>query len=462
MNQDKAISIFERARKFAACDDVEVILAATRSSLTRFANNYIHQNVAEDGVLISVRTTFDGKTARATTNKTDDDSLKRALRSAEMLTRVQEQDPEMPPMAGFQNAVEADRPSRYFEATARATPEERAETVGKMVEVAKRHGIVAAGIYSTGESFEAILNSRGLSAFHRQTMAEASITMMADKTGSSGWQKLNAPDKSSLDPEVLAETAAQKAVDSADPKELGPGRYTVILEPSAVLDLMGFMFYDFGAQAVLDERSFLNGRTGTRLFGENISIFEDAYHPLQAGTMHDGEGIPRQRVTLVEHGVIRNLVFSRASAAKMKGSPLAAGLSDIQPTGHGFPLPNEIGDAPMNIVFSGPAPGEEKTVEQMIAETERGVLVTRLWYIREVEPFEKILTGMTRDGTFLVENGRIQHGIRNFRFNQSLVETLQKVDSMGEPRRASGEESFDMVVPAMKVRDFNFTEVTRF
>ncbi|MGH9602474.1 MAG: metallopeptidase TldD-related protein, partial [Terriglobales bacterium] len=159
---------------------------------------------------------------------------------------------------------------------------------------------------------------------------------------------------------------------------------------------------------------------------------------------------------------VKNLVYARATAEKMKRSELAAQAGRIESTGHGFPLPNEMGEAPMNIVFdSGPA-ASTQTVEQMVAGTERGILVTRLWYIREVDQYEKILTGMTRDGTFLIENGKVKHGVRNFRFNQSLVHMLSSVEAMSAPMRTSGEESFDMVVPAMKVRDFNFTEVTKF
>jgi predicted Zn-dependent protease len=167
-------------------------------------------------------------------------------------------------------------------------------------------------------------------------------------------------------------------------------------------------------------------------------------------------------VLLVENGVVKRLVYARATAKKMKESEYAAKVGPIEPTGHGFPLPNEIGEAPMNIVFAGPEAKAAKTVQQMIGTTERGVLVTRLWYIREVDPYEKILTGMTRDGTFYVENGKLQHGVRNFRFNQSLIHMLCNVEEMSTPVRASGEESFDMVVPAMKVREFNFTEVTKF
>jgi predicted Zn-dependent protease len=235
----------------------------------------------------------------------------------------------------------------------------------------------------------------------------------------------------------------------------------VVLEPAAVLDLLGFMFFDFGGTALLEQRSFLNNRLGTKLFGENVTIHDDVYHPLQSGAAFDGEGVPRQRVTLVEKGVVKNLVYSRATAQKMQKSELASQLGKIDPTGHGFPLPNEIGDAPMNIVVEG-GNKEAQTVDQMVSSTERGILVTRLWYIREVDPYEKILTGMTRDGTFLIENGKLVSGVRNFRFNQSLVDMLQNVAALGTSVRASGEESFDMVVPPMKVNNFNFTEITKF
>ncbi|HEX4603515.1 MAG TPA: metallopeptidase TldD-related protein, partial [Candidatus Angelobacter sp.] len=313
-------------------------------------------------------------------------------------------------------------------------------------------------IYSSSQSVEAIVNSNGLSVFHRQTSAEVSITMLADK--SSGWQKANTPDVRNIDAVRLAEIAAQKARDSAQPQEIPPGKYTVILEPAAVLDLAGFMFWDFGGLTVLDQRSFLNNRIGTKLFGENITIVDDVAHPLQSNAAFDGEGVGRSRVNLVEKGVVRSLVYARGTAEKMRKSEYKDKVGEIRVTGHGFPLPNEMGEAPTNIVFV--TPGGEQTIEQMIAGTERGILITRLWYIREVDPYEKILTGMTRDGTFLVEGGKVRHGLLNFRFNQSLIEMLNNVEAMGKAVRASGEESFDMVAPAMKIRGFNFTEVTKF
>jgi len=364
------------------------------------------------------------------------------------------------PMADAGEGARATQPAamRFFEETAAVTPELRAETVKKIVAVAEREKLVTAGIVSSSESVEGLFNSRGLARWHRQTSSEISITMLAGD--SSGWQKSNSPNIANLDALMLAEIAARKARDSAGPREIPAGKYTVILEPAAVLDMVGFMFFDFGGLAVLDQRSFLNNRVGTKLFGENISIWDDVGHPLQSGAPFDGEGMARERVHLVEKGIVQRLVYARATAEKMKHSEHKDNVGSIAATGHGFPLPNEMGEAPMNIVFEPPQ--KPQTVEQMIASTEQGVLVTRLWYIREVDPYEKILTGMTRDGTFLIENGKVRQGIRNFRFNESLIHMLSNVDAMGSPVRASGEESFDMVVPAMKVREFNFTEVTKF
>jgi predicted Zn-dependent protease len=463
LTRDQASDLFSRLRKYSTADEVEAYFYGGHSALTRFANNVIHQNVADENYGVSVRATFGGRTARASTNKLDDESLKRVVLAAESLAKVQHPDPDLLPMPTSQerdaaNAMRGSLPSRHFAETASITPEERAAEVGRMVAIADRHKLTTAGTYSNSESIEGIFNSRGLSDWHTQTSAEASVTMMAGD--SSGWQKANSPNMRDVDAAQLAETAARKAISSAVPKEIAAGKYTVILEPAAVLDIVGFMFWDFSGQAILDERSFLNNRIGTQLFGGNLDIWEDVSHPLQSGAPFDGEGMRRQRVPLVEKGIVNRVVYARGTAEKMKKSEFAAKVRMIAPTGHGFLLPNEVGETPSNIVVDAPA--NPQTVDEMIASTERGVLVTRLWYIREVDPYEKILTGMTRDGTFLVEDGKVQAGVRNFRFNESLIHMLSNVEATGTPVRASGEESFDMVVPAMKIRDFNFTEVTKF
>jgi PmbA protein len=435
--------IVERVLKLSDADETEVEIDVTTDALTRFANNMIHQNVAEQTLSISVRTVVDGRTARVTTNKTDEESLRRAASTAMSLARNEPKNPDLLPMLRQQKYQKV---ARFFAATAESTPQDRARAVKRVCQMADKAKQTAAGIFSSGSMQNVFANSRGLFAQHQQTRSEFSVTILEEH--SSGWAKFNSPDIRNIDPDELAARASRKAADSRNPREIPAGHYTTILQPPAVLDLLGFLFYDFAGTAVLDKRSCFTGRMGTKLFGENILLWDDVYHPLQTGEPFDGEGVPKQRVLLVDRGVPKNLVYSRATAKKMKAKP----------TGHGFSLPNDYGEAPMNLVFAG----GDKSMDEMVRSTEQGILVTRLWYIREVDPYEKILTGMTRDGTFLVENGRVAGGIRNFRFNQSILEMLSKVEMLGPAVRAAGEESFEMVVPAMKVRDFHFSEVTKF
>jgi PmbA protein len=439
----KIIDAVLRLGKTAGANETEVHFDETIEALTRFANNAVHQNVSEHGITVSVRTVVDGRTARASTNRLDEDSLRRAVESSLQLAHSQPKNRNLLPMSGKQRYRIV---NRFSSQTAALSAEARARAVKQASDLAIRNGQVAAGIFSSGQSQLALGNSRGLFATHRQTHAEFSITMQNDPAAS--WAKANSGDVRKIDPQALAKRASEKASMARDAKELAPGKYTVILEPAAVLDLVGFLFYDFAATALEDQRSCLNKRMGKQLFGKNISIVDDVYHPFQLGAPFDGEGMPRQRVSLVEKGVPKNLVYSRASAKK----------AGRKPTGHGFGLPNEYGEAPMNLVFGGGG----SSVEKMVAGTERGLLVTRVWYIREVDPYEKVMTGMTRDGLFLVEHGKVTTAVRNFRFNQSLIEILQNVQEMGSAVRTTGEEAFEMVVPAMKVTGFHFTEPTRF
>ena len=432
-----------RAARAQGVAEVETILASSSHALTRFANNAIHQNVAELSSHLSVRARIAGRTARASTNRLDPDSIRGVVEQAIALTRLTEPDEESLPMA---EPAEYQGVQRFSESTAMTTPQERAQAVAEAIHAVESAGQTAAGIYSTDAMEYTLMNSRGVHAQYRETMARFSITAMAG--GSSGWAKAGGCDGRHVNPLELALAASHKAAQSAEPRELPAGRYTVILEPAAVLDLVGQMFGDFSATAIRDGRSFLNDRIGKQIFGANITIEDDVFHPLQSGAPFDGEGVPRRRLTLVENGVVRDIAYCRQAAAQ----------AGVAPTGHGFPLPNEYGEAPANIAIAG----GDSTVEQMVASTERGILVTRLWYIREVDPYEKIFTGMTRDGTFLVEGGGVIAGVRNFRFNQGLMEMLSKVEALSPSVHASGEETFDMVVPAMRVRDFNFTEVTRF
>ncbi|MGH9404708.1 MAG: TldD/PmbA family protein [Terriglobia bacterium] len=443
LSRQLADDLFARVLKYSRAEETEASITGASYSLTRFANNTIHQNVSEEDLSLSVRAASGYRTARASTNKTDDASIRAACEAALELARLQPPDPELLPMPGPQVYRAVDR---YDPETADLGARLRAETVRTVIERAEQDGLTAAGILSSGAAATALYNSRGLAAFHEESVSEFSVTMLGPT--SSGWAKRTGQHWRTLGIEDLADRAARKALGSGDPQEASPGKYTVILEPAAVMDLLGFFLLDFGGLAVDEKRSCFTGRVGQRVLGDNIRIHDDVYHPSQGGAPFDGEGVPRQRVALVEDGVVKNLVYCRQAARKM----------GVEPTGHGFPLPNEYGEAPLNLVFDGGRAAEE----EMIRSTAHGLLVTRFWYIREVDPYAKILTGMTRDGTFLIEDGRIKCGVKNFRFNQSLVEMLNQVEMMSAPVRSAGEEAIEMVVPAMKVRDFNFSSLTKF
>jgi PmbA protein len=432
-----------RLAKKRGVPETEVHIEESIQALTRFANNTIHQNVAEQGLVVSMRTAVDGRVARQTTNRVDEDALGAAIEGCLSLAAQQPKDNRMLPMPGEQKYR---RVRRFHAATAALTAEERARAVKGACQFAERKGQVAAGIFSCGQNQSILVNSRGLQAAYRDTNATFSVTIQQGSATS--WAKANSGDCAQFQPSELVEIASRKVAQAQNPADLAPGNFTVILEPAAVLDLLGFLSYDFSATAVADKRSCFSGRIGKSIFGKNIDIIDDAYHPQQLGAPFDGEGVPREKVVLVDRGEVKNLVYSRSSAKR----------AGAKPTGHGFPLPNEYGEAPLNLVVRG----GNTSLEEMIASTDRGLLVTRLWYIREVDPYEKIMTGMTRDGLFQIERGKIVQAVKNFRFNQSVLEMLRNVECLGPSVRAAGEESFEMVVPPMKVSNFHFSEVTKF
>jgi len=443
LSRKQTEQIFDRVLKYSTAEETEVTITSSNFALTRFANNTIHQNVSEESTVVSIRAVTEGRMARASTNKFDEKSTRRTCEDVLALARLQPPDPQLLPMPGPQTYRAV---SRFFPETAELSPATRAATVDTVIKLAEKSNLTAAGIFSSGASSYGFFNSRGLSAFHEETLSEFSVTMLGPD--GSGWAKKTSPYWSEVEPLALAERAAEKALQSQNPQDIAPGKYTVILEPAAVLDLLGFLVLDFSGLAVDEKRSCLTDRVGEKVFGDNISLRDDAFHPSQTGAPFDGEGIPRQRVHIVKKGVVKSLVYARQTAHKL----------GTQPTGHGFPLPNEYGEAPLNIVMEG----ARSSIEDMVKSTPKGLLITRFWYIREVDPYQKILTGMTRDGTFWIEDGQVKHGAKNLRFNQSIVEMLRQVEMLGQPQRTAGEESFEMVVPAMKVREFNFSSQTKY
>ena len=430
----------ERALTISPADGTLAALTHYHSALTRFANNTIHQNVAETNTPLMVRVDLDGRRGLATTSQLTDDAVRAVVGRAVELAKRAPALSDRPLLPGPQRHRMIDR---WDQATAESSPAERGDLVARAIRQVERAGFTAAGYLTTASAVAALANSNGLAASMPSTFAEFAVTVMAP--GSSGWAKAKAPALSELAIEQLTEQAIRTAERGREPRELPAGSYSVILTPAAVADLVSFLAGDFGGLAVLEQESCLTGQLGRRLFGSNITLFDDVGHPLQMGSVFDGEGVARQSVTLIEEGVVRSFVYGLTSARK----------AGVPPTGHGSAA--EPDDYPQNLVLQGGA----SSLDEMIASTDRGLFITRCWYIREVDPAQKIVTGMTRDGTFWIEGGKIAHGVKNLRFNQGLIAMLNNVETMGPAVRAAGEEHEScIVVPAMKVQNFRFTGTT--
>jgi len=430
----------ERALKISRADGTLAALTRYHSALTRFANNTIHQNVAETNTPLMVRVDVDGRRGLATTSQLTDEAIGAVVGRAVELAKRAPAPADRPPLAGPQRYRTIDR---WDEATAQSSPAQRGEAVARAIHQVERAGFKAAGYLTTASAVTSLANSKGLTASMPSTFAEFAITVMAP--GSSGWAKAKAPALAELNIDALTEQAIRTAEQGREPRELPAGTYPVILAPAAVADLVSFLASDFGGQAVLEQESCLTGKLGQRLFGSNITLMDDVGHPLQMGDPFDGEGVARQAAPLIEHGVVRSFVYGLTSAKK----------AGVTPTGHGSAA--EPDDYPQNLVLQGGT----SSIDDMIASTDRGLFITRCWYIREVDPTQKIVTGMTRDGTFWIEGGAIKHGVKNLRFNQGLIAMLNDVEAMGPAVRAAGEEHEScIVVPAMKIRNFRFTGTT--
>lgn len=430
---DEIKSITDKVISISTADETEVYVGDHKSALTRFAENHIHQNVSQDSTYISVSVIFDGRMGEASTNKLDDESIKKVVSDATEIARFAPKDDDLLPRLGAQEYQEVDS---YDSEIDNITPMDRANGVSYTIGLCEKHGLKCAGTVSNSSGIGAMATSKGLFACHKGTGINFSTTAMGE-TGT-GWVDRSSHRRSDINFEELANIAVEKAIRGQNPKEIPPGKYTVILEPHAVSELIGFMLGGFNALEVDEGRSFLTDKMGQKIVGNYISLVSDPYHPLQQGRPFDGDGVPTKRVELIKNGIAKNLVYDRLTAKK----------HGIEPTGHGGGGRNAYGAYPSCPVMEG----GKSTIDEMIASTDSGILVTRFWYTNFVDPMLVIITGMTRDGTFWIENGKIAYGIKNFRINQNVIEMLNNVEMMSEPMMADG-----IVVPAMKINNFNFS-----
>ncbi|MCC7529507.1 MAG: TldD/PmbA family protein [Candidatus Melainabacteria bacterium] len=449
ISEAKAKQIIDAAIRYARrkVDGIEVTLSGSNIATSRFANNGMTQNQFPTTESVAVRVLLKGRQARLNGDDLSEKGLRALVDNAIVAVKLLEKDEELQPLIkpkGRRNDKKKNAVSRFDRKTAKMSAMDRAREVRKVIDVANAKSLIASGVYASGEMYTAIGNSAGHFVYHRETSAECSITMTAPD--SSGWVKAQAVKSSEIDVQELAERAALKATMSANPQEIDPGKYTVILEPAAALDMIGQLWYSFAGTSHVDKLSCLLGKLGKKVFGDNVAFMDDVAHKDQSGAPFDGEGLPRQSLALVEDGVVKNFVYGRRSAKALK----------CDCTGHGLAEPSAMGDYPMNMVMKG----GDSSVEEMVKSTDRGILVTRVWYVREVDPTTMLITGLTQDGTFLIENGAIKCGIKNMRFNVSVIEMLNSILAMSPEARTSGEEAPTAVMPALKVTGFNFTERT--
>ncbi len=446
LGEAKALDLLKKLVSMVEVEQAEAILMATSSGLTRFANSTIHQNVYEKDNVIYLRVAKGKKIGVASSNLIDDESLKRLAMTAVEIAESQVPNPNFD---SFVNSPRAEKVEVFFDETAGCSPKRRAENVKAVIDEAAKLDFFAAGSHSTSAKEIAFANSLGSAQYHRYTSAFMNTVIMSPT--SSGYADFSCLDVNSLDPQRLGEEAARICADSKDPKEIEEGIYDVVISPNALEGLMNWLSYiGFGADPFQEGRSFMSGRIGERIMGENISIWDDGLDPTGVPMPFDFEGVPRQRVSLVNKGIAEGVVYNSITARK----------EAKRSTGHALPPGEEIASLPINIFFST----GESTREEMIESLDRGLLVTRFHYINGfLEPRKALFTGMTRDGTFFVENGRIKHPVMNLRFTHSMLDAFSNVEMISKDAKLLISDWFGAsVVPAIKIKGFNFSGKTKF
>ena len=419
--------------------EAEALVMADDSALTRFANSEIHQNVAETNVTVNLRVVIGKRVGVASTDRTDDESLRRLAERATAIAGVVE---ELEDWGGLPGPTEIrDAPGAYSLGTADASPEFRAEAVRAVIGAATDAGVTAYGSFATGTESMAVANSVGARAAGTRTMSQF-ITVSMGPGGGSGYAEAAAVDATTIDAAALGREAAGKARATANAVSIEPGDYPVVLEEYAVVDLLDMLGYlGFSALAVQEGRSFVE--PGRRIGSDLVTILDDGRDPLGLPLWFDFEGVAKQRVMLVEHGLCRNVVYDAQTAAR----------DGVASTGHGFPAPNPWGPIPLNMFMDAGSASRE----DLIGGLDRGLLVTRFHYTNPVHPKLAIVTGMTRDGTFLVEGGQIVGPVRNLRYTQSYLAALAGTVAVARERKTLKGSLGGAVVPAIRVDGWTFT-----
>ncbi|WP_036155442.1 TldD/PmbA family protein [Maribacter forsetii] len=430
--KEEARKILEKALSFSKADTCEINLSGYNSGNIRYARNTVSTSGYSSNQSLAVQSSFGKKSGTATIDEFDDASLEKVVRRAEELAQLSPENPEFMEPLGPQMYDEA---ITYSESTANVTPEYRAEVASSSIVPAAAKDVTAAGFLNDSAGFNAMINSKGLFAYNQSTDVDFTVTMRTNDGTGSGWVKRDFNDVDKFDADEAAKTAIDKAVLSREAKAIEPGKYTVILEPAASADLLRNMFRSLNARSADEGRSFMSApdgknKIGEKIVDERVNIYSDPLNPEVPTATWNGEGQAIKKTSWIENGVVKNLAYDRFWA-KEKG---------VEPV----PFPS-------NAIMTG----GDASLEELIKSTKKGILVTRLWYIRSVDPQTLLYTGLTRDGTFYIENGEIKYPVKNFRFNESPIIMLNNLETLGQQVRINGN-----LIPYMKVRDFTFTSLS--
>ncbi|WP_299800215.1 TldD/PmbA family protein [uncultured Maribacter sp.] len=430
--KEEARKILEKALSFSKADTCEINLSGYNSGNIRYARNTVSTSGFSSNQSLAVQSSFGKKSGTATIDEFDDASLEKVVRRAEELAQLSPENPEFMEPLGPQMYDEA---ITYSESTANVTPEYRAEVASSSIVPADAKDVTAAGFLNDSAGFSAMINSKGLFAYNQTTDVDFTVTMRTNDGTGSGWVKRDFNDVDKFDADEAAKTAIDKAVLSREAKAIEPGKYTVILEPAASADLLRNMFRSLNARSADEGRSFMSApdgknKIGEKIVDERVNIYSDPLNPEVPTATWNGEGQAIKKTSWIENGVVKNLAYDRFWA-KEKG---------VEPV----PFPS-------NAIMTG----GDASLEELIKSTKKGILVTRLWYIRSVDPQTLLYTGLTRDGTFYIENGEIKYPVKNFRFNESPIIMLNNLETLGQQVRINGN-----LIPYMKVRDFTFTSLS--
>jgi predicted Zn-dependent protease len=443
--REQAKALIDRALALSKAEETFVVLTGGDRGNLRFARNTATTSGATSGYSLAITASFGKKSGTVTTAEFDDASLRLAMTNAEEIARLSPDNPEAMPVLGPQTYGTA---KAYFEDVATVTPDWRAAAAATAIELSKQKGAVTAGFVDTSASIQAAGSSKGLFAYDRQTAADYNLTARTPDGSGSGWASKSFNELRLLDPARLAAAAIDKAVLSKGAAAIEPGKYTVVLEPAALADLLAFLVFSADARQADEGRSFFSkkgggNRIGEQVLGEKVHLYSDPSDPLAPTVMFDTGGLPIKRTTWVQNGVWKDLIYSRFWAQKQ----------NREPTG-----------GPANLIMEGGT----ATMADLIAGTERGVLVTRFWYIRPLDPQTLLFTGLTRDGLFLIEKGKVTRPVKNMRWNESPIVALNNIDAMtASERTVSGEGfggsdggTFGMVCPAARIREFTFSSAS--